>query len=108
MPASPGHPRFFPSVNGSPSLYRSGWSPFMMHPVLTRRTSVQESSAASASRVRDGMSMAAVAQSHERACEALACLGALSWRAPTFSVPRRTTIIFLRRARALLKQDASK
>ena len=81
MPASPGHPRFFPSVNGSPSLYRSGWSPFMMHPVLTRRTSVQESSAASASRVRDGMSMAAVAHAKPRArVEALA--GALSWRAP--------------------------
>ena len=50
-------------MNGSPSLYRSGWSPFMMQPVLTRSTSVQESSAASAFRVRDGMSMASVAAS---------------------------------------------
>ena len=35
----------------------------MMQPVLTRSTSAQESSAASASRVRDGMSMASVAAS---------------------------------------------
>eukprot|EP00320_Phaeocystis_rex_P021150 CAMPEP_0119090954 /NCGR_PEP_ID=MMETSP1178-20130426/154655_1 /TAXON_ID=33656 /ORGANISM="unid sp, Strain CCMP2000" /LENGTH=144 /DNA_ID=CAMNT_0007074415 /DNA_START=348 /DNA_END=780 /DNA_ORIENTATION=- len=57
FPASPGHPRFFPSLNGSPSLYRSGWLPSIMQAVLTRRTSVQEPSADSASCVRDGISM---------------------------------------------------